>query len=98
MENKDHIIFKSEDSIWRTLEDGSKKFDYRRYDLADERIYRLSWGRRDGWGDGLGIIWNEDFVSFLNKDTGEFLTFHYCGMEFVPWAPGWCFLLLGHRV
>ncbi|MDP2952268.1 MAG: hypothetical protein Q8O76_02990 [Chloroflexota bacterium] len=40
----DPIVFKCEDSLWRMLQDGSKRFDMRRWDVSDERIYRLAWG------------------------------------------------------
>ncbi len=98
------IIFKTEDSIWQTLADGTKTWDYRRYDLndlSDDRISRLSLGfwekdsppwRQPAWSPDVS------FVSFLNKATGEVLKFRYRGMEFVPWAPGWCFLQLGDLV
>ncbi|MDP2662692.1 MAG: hypothetical protein Q8R28_18390 [Dehalococcoidia bacterium] len=33
-------------------------------------------------------------VAFLNKQSGQILTFEYKGMEFASWAPGWCFLIL----
>ena len=44
------IVFKSEPALWAMLAecnpDGRsvKPFDMRRWDLADERIYRLAWG------------------------------------------------------
>jgi hypothetical protein len=94
----DDIVFKTEDSIWQNLADGTKTWDYRRYDMSDDRIYRLCWG---SWEKdpppGRQPTWSPDvfFVSFLNKATGEVLKFRYRGMEFVPWAPGWTFLMLG---
>ena len=47
----DPIVFKCEDSLWQMLaEEGvtgipAKPFDMRRYDMADDRIYRLAWGQ-----------------------------------------------------
>ena len=86
-----------------------KPFDMRRWDMADdERIYRLSSGHcADGRGvtaipqidrEGWGWLPDEKEVSFVNKVTGELLTFEYLGVEFEPWAPGWGFLLLGKRL
>ena len=92
------IVFKTENSLWQMLADGTKAWDARKYDLSDDRIYRLcrgSWeeappyGRQPAWSSDV------DCVSFKNKETGEVLEFRYRGMEFVPWAPGWCFLQLG---
>lgn len=97
----DDIIFKCEPAMWLMLaEEGvtgipAKPFDMRRYDLADDRIYALSWGRQTGdaeWQPDVGA------VTFVNKATGEELTRDYRGMEFAKWAPGWCFLILGHRI
>jgi hypothetical protein len=131
MVDKDPIVFKCEASLWDMMvpvnPDGRsvKPFDMRRWDLADERIYRLSWGHRDKASDGseeprltlrealtLGLsgiekqlelrgqkwVPDEKAVSFLNKATGELLTFEYLGVEFADWAPGWGFLLLGKRL
>ena len=95
------IIFKTEDSIWQCLADGTKTWDYRRYDMSDDRIYRLSRGSFEkNPPPGRQLAWSPDvsFVSFLNKATGEVLKFRYRGIEFVPWAPGWCFLQLGGLV
>ena len=122
MNAKPPIVSKSEPALWDMMAqvnpDGrsAKPFDPRRWDLADERIYRLGWGTLlapDGshaypstpgpmqreWKD-KGYRWRPDEkeVSFLNKATGELLTFEYLGVEFTPWAPGWGFLLLGKRL
>lgn len=45
--------------------------------------------------DRLMNEYDEKAVSFIDKGTGEILTFAYVGMEFAAWAPGWCFLRLG---
>ena len=102
------IIFKTEASLWEMLARGEKTWVARRHDLTDDRIYRLSWGRRlatslaDGRSPGTALkpdwVPDEKEVSFQNEDTDEVLTFRYLGMEFTPWAPGWAFLLLGERV
>ena len=93
----DPIVFCCEDSLWQMLKSGEKPFDMRRWDLSDNRIYRLAWGHWDKGGGGRLPDWlpDETLVSFLNKATGEVLTFCYRGMEFTAWAPGWVFLLLG---
>ena len=128
MSDKPPIVFKCEASMWESLAqvnpDGRspRPFDMRRWNLADERIYRLSWGRIiDSLGMPLGeaVGRREPFlpalkrvlerrhqswapyekrVSFLNKGTGELLTFEYLGVEFTAWAPGWGFLILGKRL
>ena len=120
------IVFKSEPSLWAMLAEcnpdgrSARPFDMRRWDVADERIYRLSWGHffdprgrtPEGpgvflremnhllWGRAGGRVWEPDEkeVSFLNKVTGELLTFEYLGVEFTPWAAGWGFLILGKRL
>jgi hypothetical protein len=96
--NKDPIIFKCEDSMWQMLADGTKTWDARRNDLSDDRIYRLLWGKyheRPGRKPSWGPL--EDYVTFLNKATGEMLTFRFLGVEFTDWAPGWMFIRLGGR-
>jgi len=119
MTDKPPIIFKCEASLWDMMADvglngrSAKPFDMRRWDLADERIYRLMWLERgdnhaqidpDKYNTTIyyplqnGWVWQEKQVSFLNKDTGELLTFEYKGVEFVDWAPGWGFLILGKRL
>ena len=110
---KEPIVFRCEPDLWEMLARGEKTWDARRWDLADDRIYRLAWGHRSvdnaplqahpypiGVASRWGSFWSPDepTVSFQNKATGEVLTFQYLGIEFVPWAPGWAFLLLGERV
>ena len=105
---KEPIVFKCEPSLWAMLARGEKTWDARRYDMKDDRIYRLAWGRRlatslaEGCspGESLKPDWRPDepAVSFQNKATGEVLTFKYKGMEFTPWAVGWAFILLGERM
>jgi hypothetical protein len=128
MAEKPLIVFKSEPALWDMLAEvnpdgtSAKPFDMRRWDLTDDRIYRLSWGRYatgDGSHEGPRIrapqapspslarllkkqwwdwVPDEDKVSFVNKATGEVLTFLYLGVEFAPWAPGWGFLQLGKQI
>ena len=125
MAEKARIVFKSEPSLWDMLAecnpDGRsvKPFDMRRWDMADERIYRLAWGTTKPMGKFLrsrnpppryprlpnqafeyGSKWSPDEkeVSFVNKATGELLTFEYLGVEFMDWARGFGFILLGKRL
>ena len=95
MTEKEPIIFKCEDSLWRMLASGSKPFDMRRWDLTDERIGRLALGRLVESGSWMPTEYS---VSFQNKATGELLTFEYVGVEFAEWAPDWGFILLGVMV
>ena len=119
MAEKPRIVFKSEPALWAMLAEcnpdgrSAKPFDMRRWDLADDRIYRLAWGVEPNinpppelipWSvmdaETLGYMWvpNEKEVSFVNKATGELLTFEYLGVEFAPWAQGFGFLILGKRL
>ncbi|MFW6125507.1 MAG: hypothetical protein ACOC58_00215 [Chloroflexota bacterium] len=93
---KEPIVFKCEDSLWRILADGTKQWDARRWDLSDDRIYRLAWGHLDDPPLGAQPTWfpREQFISFLNKATGEQLTFRLSRLEFADWAPGWVFIIL----
>ena len=108
------IVFKCEESLWRLLESGEKPFDMRRWDLSDDRIYRLAWGHggrairagsviesgRLRYDERLDGAWApvEKQVSFVNKADGRLLIFEYRGLEFAHWAPGWCFLILGRKL
>lgn len=103
------IEFKTEASLWEMMADinpftggSAKPFDMRRWDISDDRIYRLSWGEtggaREQIGDDLtGLPWfpDEKEVGFVNKTTGEIIAFEYQGVLFPSWAPGWGFLQLG---
>jgi hypothetical protein len=98
------IVFETETSLWEMLKDGTKTWDARRWDMADDRCYRLSWFK-PSLLVGPGTLHAhevrepiEDEVGFQNKATGELLTFEYVGLAFAPWAPGWGFLLLGKRI
>ena len=92
------IVFNSEDTLWRMMADigvtglSGKPFDMRRWDMSDDRIYRLSMGQASplaGWTPDVKQ------VSFLNKASGEVLTFEFKELVFEHWADGWCFLILG---
>lgn len=98
--------------MWEMLRDGAKTWEARKWETGDDRCYRLSWGRRKSGGRRVQAYsyaetesrWRdywapeEKEVSFLNKDTGEVLTFEYRGVEFLPWAPAWGFILLGELI
>ncbi len=101
------IIFKCEDSLWQMMADGKKKFDMRLWDMADDRMYRLSWAQYgesiSEWtsvprGERPTYTPKESFVSFRNKQTDELLTFHFKGLEFPQWAPSWVFIIVGDLV
>ena len=91
---EEQIIFNCEDSLWQMLRSGQRQWDMRWWDMADDRIYRLAWGHTQ---EGFHPRWIPDVkqVNFRNKATRELLSFDYKGVEFVPWAPGWGFLILG---
>lgn len=44
---------------------------------------------------GAHYEFDEPHVCFLNKATGEIQKFRFQGLNFLPWAPGWCFMELG---
>lgn len=98
--------FKTEDSLWQMLADGSKTWDARKFDPQDERIHRLArWTHGPALGEdkrrGLeSTLYHpkENWVAFQNKASGQVATFAYEGMVMQEWAPGWCFLLLGQRI
>jgi len=97
---KPPIIFKCEATLWDYMAqlnpDGRsvKPFDMRWWDMADERISRLSRGGPVGNSNGPPT-YHEEEVSFINKKTAETLIFEYEGVKFARWAPGWGFLILG---
>lgn len=95
------IVFKTEDSLWQMLKDRTKRWDCRKWDITDERMYRLGQGHT--WHGNLSThierwIPEVEEVSFENKESGELLHIEFKGIEFVPWAPGWAFLILGDIV
>lgn len=112
---KERVVFKTEASLWemiaqvRDTGQSYKPFDMRRWDITDDRIYRLSLGRfdldpRQGeapvWITDSGHLANnwipdEKEVGFVNKVTGALLVFEYRGVAFTEWAPGWGFIILG---
>ena len=92
--NGTDIIFKSEDSMWQMVASGEKTWDARRWDIEDPRIFRLCKGQ---WPYPIISTWqfDEPHVCFVNKVTGEILKMRFEGLNFVDFAPGWCFLKLG---
>ncbi len=101
MNDKEPVVFKSEDSLWQMLEQGIKTWDARRFDVADERIHRLSlghWEKAPHPGQRLFYVYNEKFVCFTNKLSDQTLQFTYRGFITPGWAPGWCFIQLGGLV
>lgn len=98
--------FKTEHSLFEMLKDGSKPWDMRRWSLMDDRCYNLSWKRpksptawrRSEPGIPESYEWECPSVIFTDKETGGELMFQYRGVEFVPFAPGWGFILLGQRL
>jgi hypothetical protein len=101
MNQKEPVVFKSEDSLWRMLQQGIKTWDARHFDTSDERIRRLSlghWEKDPAPGRRPFYEYNEPFVCFANKLTGQVLQFKYRGFITPGWATGWCFLQLGGLV
>ncbi len=101
MNNKESVVFKSEDSLWQMLRQGVKTWDARRFDISDERIRRLllgHWEKDPPLGRRPLYEYNEPFVWFMNKLTGQTLQFRYRGFTTPGWATGWCFLQLGGLV
>ncbi len=101
--SKKPIVFKCEDSMWQMLADGTKTWDARKDDMGDDRVYRLHWKAWDPQAVNINTRKPystpvEKNVSFLNKQTGETLTFRFDGLEFSYWAPGWMFIQLGGLV
>lgn len=87
-------VFKCEDSLWRMLKSGKRTFDMRLDDPGDDRINSLTLGH---W-EKYKFKPNASEVTFLNKATGETVTFENMGAKYTDWAPGWCFLILGKEV
>ena len=97
------IEFKVEHSLFLSLEDGTRSFDMRWWDIADDRIYAMSWSRplepvNTAFPDLQAKVWEAEHISFRDKETDEVLTFFYKGVEFPEWAPAWGFIQLGERV
>ncbi|MFH0801911.1 MAG: hypothetical protein V2A78_05930 [bacterium] len=101
MNDKETVVFKSEDSLWQMLRQGIKTWDARRFDTSDERIRRLSlghWEKNPHPGRLAIYEYNEPFVCFENKLNGQVLQFRYRGFITPGWSPGWCFIQLGGLV
>jgi hypothetical protein len=101
MNDKEPVVFKSDDSLWLMLAKGIKTWDARRFDTSDPRIQRLTlghWEQDPPPGRRPSYEYDERFVCFLNKLTGQTLQFRYRGFITPGWALGWCFLQLGGLV
>lgn len=101
MNQKEPVVFKSEDSLWQMLAKGIKTWDGRLNDVTDERILRLTrghWEKNPMPGRMPSYLPDEVFVCFLNKLTDQTLQFRFRGLTYVRFAPGWCFLELGGLV
>ena len=85
------IEFASEHSDWLLMKDGSKRWDARVYDMADYRCYAMSIGNRDASGK-----WRSDVkeVVFTSNETHDELVMQLDDILFVPWAPGWVFMMI----
>ena len=101
MNQKEPVVFKSEDSLWQMLQQGTKSWDARHFDATDERISRLilgHWEKNPHPGRLAIYEHDEAFVCFVNKLTGQTLQFRFRGLITPGWAPGWCFIQLGGLV
>ena len=101
MNNGEPVVFKSEDSLWQMLAKGIKTWEARQFDAKDERIRRLitgHWEKDPPPGRRPSYVYDETFVCFLNKLTGQVLQFRYRGLITPGWSPGWCFIQLGGLV
>ena len=101
MNDKEPVVFKSEDSLWQMMAKGIKTWDERIFDVSDERFRRLTmghWEKNPMPGRMSSYLPDEFFVSFLNKSTDQTLQFRFRGLTYVRFAPGWCFLELGGLV
>lgn len=101
MNNQEPVSFKTEDSLWEMLRKGIKTWDARMVDLKDERFQRLYAGhyeKNSEQGRRPFYRYNEEFICYENKLTGQILEFRYRGLTFPGWAPGWVFFQLGGLV
>jgi len=101
MNDKEPVVFKSEDIFWQMMAKGIKSWDERVHDVTDERILRLSkghWEKNPMPGRMSSYLMDEAFVCFENKLTGQILQFRFRGLIFARFAPGWCFIELGGLV
>ncbi len=99
------VIFKTEDSLWQMLADGSKKWDARKFDLEDPRIHRLALHLAAIPSDPYDVSFTpvEPHVGFINKKTREVLVFEFKGLEFPSgteetYMKGWVLIFLGNFV
>jgi len=90
-----HIGFKSYPWLFDQLELGRKTWDARFDDWTDARHYELHFSHTSAAGPKQDV----ETITFVStEDYNRRITFRYDRMEFVDWAPGWTFLVLGERV
>ena len=96
------IEFLSEDSMWQELANvgvtgnPGKAWDHRKWDVSDDRCWRLSLSSSQPGNYGsTNKVWEVKEVSFINKVSGARLTFDYRGVDFYGFAPGYGFIRLG---
>ena len=90
-----HIGFKSYPWFFDQLELGRKTFDARFDEWSDPRHYELHFSSTRAAGPKQDV----ETITFVStEDYSRRITFRYDRMEFVDWAPGWSFLILGERV
>lgn len=101
MNQKEPVVFESEDSLWQMMAQGIKPWDAQLSVLTDERILRLTrghWEQNPTPGRMPSYQPDEDFVCFENRLTGQVLQFKFRGLIYARFAPGWCFIQLGSLV
>jgi hypothetical protein len=101
LNDKEPVVFKSEDSLWQMLAKGIKTWDARLNNITDERILRLTkghWEKNPHPGRMPYYTPDETFVCFENKLTGQVLQFRFRGLTYARFAPGWCFIELSGLV
>lgn len=87
--------FKCEHSLFRSLADGYRTFDFRRWDEDDPRINRLEWFNLPATIQARPP--DSDLVAFIDKETGEVIYFYFEGIRQIPGGPGWVIIHLGER-
>lgn len=101
MNQKEIVLFKTEDSLWRLMAKGHRYWDAQPHDVSDDRIVRLTRGH---WVDhqlpsgNSSYVMDEAFVCFENESNSQVLQFRFRGLRYAGWASGWCFILLGELV
>lgn len=98
---ENEIVFSIGSDLFPLLMDRTKRWYAAKWDITDDRMYRLSQGH--AWHGSVSThvdrwVPEVDHVVFRNEDTGEYLSLEFMGIEFAPWAVGWAFLILGEVV